>query len=88
MSSLDLLGLFAGVCFAVSSIPMMISVIKTRNADCVPLSTILCVWGGSISMFVYLVLKNGLDIWVLFDYGITIVNWTIILGFKILKRRK
>lgn len=85
MNFLDFLGLFAGICFALSSIPMAISVIKSRSAAFIPLSTILCIWSGAISMFVYLCVKNGVDVWFFLNYGITIMNWTIILGFKIFK---
>lgn len=80
---IDLLGIIAGLCFALSSIPLAFSVIKKRNADFIPISTVLCVFLGSISMFIYLCVKNGIDFWVFFDYGITITCYSILLFYKI-----
>lgn len=86
MTGLDLLGLFAGLCFMASSIPLVYQVIRNKSAKYVPLSTILSVWLGSISMFIYLIITKGLDLWVILDYGVTIINWFIILLFKLFKK--
>lgn len=83
---LELLGIVAGLCFALSSMPLTFSVIKKRNADFIPTSTVLCIFSGSISMFIYLCVKNGIDFWVFFDYGITISCYSILLFYKILSK--
>lgn len=82
MNFLDFLGFFAGVCFSISSIPLVIKTIKNKTASYIPLTTILSILIGSISMISYLIIKNGLDSIVILDYFLTISSQTILLIYK------
>ena len=82
MNFLDFLGLFAGICFSISSIPLVIKTVKSNTASYIPLTTILSILIGSISMITYLIIKNGLDFIVILDYFLTIGCQTILLIYK------
>ena len=78
---LELIGLFAGICFSISSIPMSYKTIKAGKVEFIPITTIFAVWLGAVLMAVYLIAKNGLDYVVIFDYALTIVGWSIMLFY-------
>ena len=80
---LEMLGLLGGLLFSLSSIPMLIQTLKNKHARYIPLLTAISIAGGAWCMFAYLIIKNGLDWIVVFDYMLTCVNWTIILFLKI-----
>lgn len=84
---LELIGVFAGVLFSISSIPMTYKVIKVGKVEFLPITTILSVWAGAILMIAYLILKNGFDYIVLLDYAITILGWTTVLFYYIFPRK-
>ena len=82
MNFLDFLGLFAGLCFSISSIPLVIKTVKSNTVSYIPLTTILSILIGAISMITYLIIKNGLDFIVILDYFLTISCQTILLIYK------
>jgi uncharacterized protein with PQ loop repeat len=83
---IELLGIIATILFAISSIPLVIKTIKDGHARNIPITSALTVATGSWLMLTYLILKNNLDLVVLADFGLTSINWTIILLYKIFKK--
>lgn len=79
----NLLGLLAGFLFAYAAVPQAIKTINQGRSLGTPLSIILSVFGGTILMYVYLLLLHGFN-WVLaLVYGVEALSWGILLFYKL-----
>jgi MtN3 and saliva related transmembrane protein len=71
MSSLDILGIIAGICTTLAFLPQAVKTWKSRSA-------------GDLSLGTFMLLVVGLILWLI--YGFIIYNWPIILtnGFTLM----
>jgi uncharacterized protein with PQ loop repeat len=84
---LELLGFLGGICFAISSVPITIKTIQMGKSEGIPVSSMYAIWLGAVLMATYLIVKNGFDAAVFFDYGITISGWTVVLFYYYFPRK-
>jgi len=78
----DCLGIFAGLLFVYSGIPVVIQCIKTGSSKNYPKQLMWCVFFGAIFMFTYITLKLGFDWLVLMDKSVTTVVWAIVIYYR------
>lgn len=71
MDKIQVVGICAGVCTAVSLLPQLIKIIRNKKAD-------------DVSIFMLLILLTGLALWIV--YGVMKKDWPIIItnGFSFL----
>ena len=65
MDFVTLIGSFAGVCTAISSVPQLVQAVRTRRTT-------------DVSLMMYVVLSTGLLAWV--AYGVLTADWPIIIA--------
>jgi hypothetical protein len=83
---LSLLGLLGGALFAWAAVPASIATVRAGKSIGVPVGLAWAITLGTVLMFAYLTLRNGLD-WVLVvNYGVEFVSWAVILRYHYLPR--
>ena len=87
MTTLDLLGLFGGACFAYCGVPAAFYMVRKGSSVGTPVSIAWMISVGAVAMYMYLLVKYGFD-WVLaVNYSVEFVSWATIVWYHYKPRR-
>ena len=73
--------MFSGLCFAYGAVPTAWKVFKAKANVGIPIMTIWMILLGVGSLYAYLVLSYGFDLFLFINHTVEFMSWLVVLWF-------
>lgn len=82
---ITVLGAIASILFAISAVPETIKTIKTRRTG-TPTNLAFIVLSAVVTMWLYMTIQHGLDLWFTINSITNTICWTVLLIYGVISR--